>query len=77
MKEAEFYRFPRIHMQKKAAAAAGQRAAGGGGWGGNNRESQDGAAHSSGKNSSVRLEVEIWHMVWLRRWEKPAGEGDL
>lgn len=45
--------------------------------GGNNGESQDGAAHSSGKNSSVRLEVEIWHMVWLRRWEKPAGEGDL
>lgn len=34
-------------------------------------------AHSSGKNSSVRLEVEIWHMVWLRRCEKPAGDGDL
>lgn len=35
------------------------------------------AAHSSGKNSRVRLEVEIWHMVWLRRCVNPAGDGDL
>lgn len=33
-------------------------------------------SHSSGKNSSVWLEVEIWHMVCECLWLKPAGEGD-
>ncbi len=26
------------------------------------------SSHSSGMNSSMQLEVEIWHMVWERLW---------